>query len=200
MALLLLLVLLSLTRQIDARCKHHLSCSECVSDSKCQWSLFSAVHTSSSRKVNSNECHARPTLFHGKTAKQFPVRPGSDETDIPISWAKDIEECPPDVTKEQYESVRGLSVLDAVSMLRPTETKEKPNSVRIPMMVLRLARYIITMTTPSSLSFTAYVVISLTRKNNTHINVTKFSTRTQVRASASRDENRDDERRLSYTE
>ena len=96
-------------------------------------------------------------MFHGKTAKQFPVRPGGDETDIPISWAQDIVECPPDVTKEQYESVRGLSVLDAASMLRPTETKERPNSVRIPIMVLRLAHYISTVTTPSSISFTAYV-------------------------------------------
>ena len=155
MDFLLLVVLLSLTRQVDARCKHHLSCSECVSDSNCQWSLFSAVHTSSSRRMNSNECHARPTMFHGKTAKQFPVRPGGD--DIPISWAKDIVECPPDVTKEQYESVRGLSVLDAASMLRPTETKERPNSVRIPIMVLRLAHYISTVTTPSHIAFTPYV-------------------------------------------
>ena len=80
---------------VDARCKHHVTCPECVSDSNCQWSLFSAVYESSSKQVRSNECHASPTTFHGRTAKQFPVRPGSDELSPPISWAKNVMECLP---------------------------------------------------------------------------------------------------------
>lgn len=106
--------------------------------------------------MRSNECHASPTTFHGRTAKQFPVRPGSDELSPPISWAKNIMECPPSITKEQYETVRGLSVLDAVSMLSSYEVGDEPNAVRIPFMVLKLAHYITTVTTPSSIKFTAY--------------------------------------------
>jgi hypothetical protein len=103
---------------------------------------------------------ARPTYLHGKTAKQFPVNPSSDKRDSPISWAKQVSECPPELPEEQLRSVAGLSVLDAVNILGENEEADpetrKPNVIRTPYIVLRLAHYVSTVTTPNKDKFTSY--------------------------------------------
>ena len=92
-------------------------------------------------------------MFH-ENSKAVPCSSWGD--DIPISWAKDIVECPPDVTKEQYESVRGLSVLGGVNVETDRDEGETQLSANTDHGV-EISHYISTVTTPSHIAFTPYV-------------------------------------------